>query len=81
MSNLSSHCKKNFILSSVRQLFQELPDLKVDKRQKRPDCELYKSPYFLKRSQYDWFWHYVLKIFEIPSLETFFIMIYTTFYH
>ena len=53
----------------MQQLFQELPDLKVDKLQKRPDCELYKSPNFLKRSQNDGFWHYMLKILEIPSLE------------
>ena len=47
----------------MQQLFQELPDLKVDKLQKRPDCESYKSPNFLKRSQNDGFWHYMLKIF------------------
>ena len=37
--------------------------------------------YFLKRSQNDWFWHYVLKILEIPSLEIDFIIIYNILYH
>ena len=65
----------------MQQLFQELPDSKVDKVQKRPDCELCKSPNFLKRRQNDGFWHYMLKILEIPSLEIDFIMIYTIFYN
>ena len=65
----------------MQQLFQELPDLKVDKLQKRPDCESYKSPNFLKRSQNDGFWHYMLKILEIPSLEIDLMMIYTIFDH